>query len=398
MTKTSLESPFQVKELNSQIEKWINRLGAVHVEGQVTQINKRPGNRTAFVTLRDPNAAASISVTCEPKLLGDLKDGAHVVIFGRPQFWSGRGTLQVRASEIHQLGEGDLLARQEKLRKDLREEGLFRPELKKPLPFLPRKIGLITAKDSAAERDVIRMAHDRWPIEFNVKHIRVQGRYTVGEALTSLNMLDAEPDVDVIIIARGGGSVEDLLPFSDERLVRAAFAATTPIISAIGHEPDNPILDDVADLRAATPTDAAKRVVPSLDDELRNADRFGRRLNSQVINVIEKERNAIDQDVARCRQHPVNLVKRDQHNLELQRLRIDRRIEQLISTDKHQLDRWSTQLDAFNPNSVLDRGFAVLETVDGQVISSVYEAEAQEQFIVRFIDGAFLAGPIRKGN
>ena len=264
---TSAENPWPVREVNSKVKAWIERLGSVWVEGQLAQVNIKPSWRFSYLTLRDVEAEMSLQVTCDTALLQNapapLRDGDRVVVYGKPTFFTGRGSFSLRATEIRPVGVGELLARIERLRQQLASEGLFDASRKLPLPYLPRCIGLITGRSSAAERDVLSVAEDRWPhVNFKVINTAVQGAPAVPEVIAALEALDADPEVDVIIIARGGGSVEDLLPFSEEALQRAVSRARTPVVSAIGHEPDNPVLDNVADLRAATPTDAAKRVVP----------------------------------------------------------------------------------------------------------------------------------------
>lgn len=259
---TSAENPWPVREVNSKVKAWIERLGSVWVEGQLAQVNMKPSWRFSYLTLRDVEAEMSLQVTCDTALLQNapapLRDGDRVVVYGKPTFFTGRGSFSLRATEIRPVGVGELLARIERLRQQLASEGLFDASRKLPLPYLPRCIGLITGRGSAAERDVLSVAEDRWPhVNFKVINTAVQGAPAVPEVITALEALDADPEVDVIIIARGGGSVEDLLPFSEEALQRAVSRARTPVVSAIGHEPDNPVLDNVADLRAATPTDAA---------------------------------------------------------------------------------------------------------------------------------------------
>ena len=263
----SAENPYPVRTVAMLVKDWIEKLGTVWVEGEVAQLSMRPNTSTAFITLRDPAADMSLSVTCPRDLVMNapvkLTEGTRVIMLGRPNFFVGRGSFSLRVNQIRAVGVGELLARIDRLRKLLAAEGLFDPRLKRPIPFLPNTIGLITGRASAAEHDVVSVAKDRWPaVSFAIRNTAVQGTNTVPQVVEALRELDADPAVDVIVVARGGGSVEDLLPFSDETLCRAISACTTPVVSAIGHEPDNPLCDLVADLRAATPTDAAKRIVP----------------------------------------------------------------------------------------------------------------------------------------
>ncbi|PRC46726.1 exodeoxyribonuclease VII large subunit, partial [Mycobacterium sp. ITM-2017-0098] len=250
-----------------RVAGWIDKLGPVWVEGQIAQLTLRPNSNTAWITLRDPAADMSLSLTCPRDLVVNapvaMTEGTQVIVFGKPNFYTGRGTFSLRVSEIRAVGIGELLARIDRLRRLLEAEGLFDPRLKRPVPFLPSTIGLITGRASAAEHDITAVASSRWPaVRFAVRNTVVQGPNAVPQIVEALRALDAEPEVDVIVLARGGGSVEDLLPFSDETLCREIARCTTPVVSAIGHEPDNPLCDLVADLRAATPTDAAKRIVP----------------------------------------------------------------------------------------------------------------------------------------
>ena len=270
----SAENPFPVRAVAIRVAGWIDKLGTVWVEGQLAQINMRSDSKTVFMVLRDPAADMSLTVTCPRDLVLNapvkLAEGTQVVVCGKPSFYTGRGTFSLRLSEIRAVGVGELLARIDRLRRLLDAEGLFDPRLKRPIPFLPNMIGLITGRASAAERDVTTVASTRWPaVRFAVRNTAVQGPNAVAQIVEALRELDRDQDVDVIVLARGGGSVEDLLPFSDETLCRAIAACRTPVISAVGHEPDNPLCDLVADLRAATPTDAAKRMVPDTAAEQR---------------------------------------------------------------------------------------------------------------------------------
>ncbi|MFY9336635.1 MAG: exodeoxyribonuclease VII large subunit, partial [Mycobacterium sp.] len=261
----SPDHPFPVRAVAVRVAKWIDRLGIVWVEGQLTEIKLR--SSTAYMVLRDPAADMSLSVSCSAELVRNapvkIAEGTQVVVCGKPQFYTGRGSFSLRLSQIRAVGLGELLARIERLRKLLDAEGLFDPRLKRPLPFLPNLVGLITGRGGAAEHDVTSVAAARWPgVRFAIRNTAVQGPTAVAQIVAALRELDGDSEVDVIVIARGGGSAEDLLPFSDETLCRAIAACRTPVVSAVGHEPDNPLCDLVADVRAATPTDAAKRVVP----------------------------------------------------------------------------------------------------------------------------------------
>ncbi|WP_447645148.1 exodeoxyribonuclease VII large subunit [Nocardioides zeae] len=243
--ETSLEQPAPVRQIATAIAGWVDRLGAVWVEGQIAQVNRRPGMSTVFMVLRDTVADLSVTLTCSRTLFDSLNpplvEGAGVVVHAKPSFYPNRGTLSLAAREIRMVGLGELLARLERRRQLLAAEGLFAPERKRPLPFLPGVVGLVTAPGSAAERDVLEVARRRWPaVRFEVAYAAMQGPRSAAEVIEAVERLDRDPAVDVIVVARGGGSVEDLLPFSDEGLVRAVHAVRTPVVSAIGHEPDSP--------------------------------------------------------------------------------------------------------------------------------------------------------------
>ena len=264
--ESSPERPVPVRVVAQKIAEWINRLGEIWIDGQIAQLTRRPGMATQFLVLRDTDANISLNVTCPRGVLADtIGEGSRVVLRARPDYYIERGTLSLRATEIRQLGLGELLARLEALKRLLAAEGLFAADRKRPLPFLPRRVGLITGRASAAERDIVENSRRRFAgVSFRIENVAIQGPSAVNEVVDALERLDADDDVDVIVIARGGGSVEDLLPFSNETLIRAVSACRTPVVSAIGHEPDSPLLDLVADVAASTPTDAAKRIVPDV--------------------------------------------------------------------------------------------------------------------------------------
>ena len=391
--ETSLEAPAPVRQIANLISGWVDRLGAVWVEGQVAQLSRRQGMSTVFLTLRDPIADISLSVTCSRQLFDSLNppvvEGASVVVHARPTFWANRGTLSLRADDIRTVGLGELLARLERRRQLLAAEGLFARERKRPLPFLPRCIGLVTGRESAAERDVLENARRRWPaVEFRVVNTAVQGSTAAAEIIEALGRLDRDPDVDVIVIARGGGSVEDLLPFSDEGLVRAVFAATTPVVSAIGHEPDSPLLDLVADLRASTPTDAAKRVVPDIAEE-----------RERVLHLRDRGRRTLDawlsreaHQLAALRGRPSladprsGLVERARELTELQargRRTLAHRLDRAGDDLHHQLAR----VRALSPLATLERGYAVVQDADGHVVTGVDAVSTDQPLTVRVHDG-----------
>ncbi|ORV53790.1 exodeoxyribonuclease VII large subunit [Mycolicibacter engbaekii] len=396
----SAENPFPVRAVAVRVKGWIDRLGSVWVEGQLTQINLRPGVRTVFMVLRDPAADMSLTVTCSPELVSGspvkLTEGTQVVVCGKPNFYTARGTFSLRLSAIRPVGIGELLARIERLRRLLDAEGLFDPRLKRPLPFLPGTIGLITGRASAAEHDVMSVAGTRWPaVRFAVRNTAVQGPTAVAQMVAALRELDADTDVEVIVLARGGGSVEDLLPFSDETLCRAIAACTTPVVSAIGHEPDSPLCDLVADLRAATPTDAAKKIVPDAAAEQALVDDLRRRSAQAVRNWVVRE----DRVLAQLRSRPVladplrALTERgDQVQRALSAVRRD--VIRLIDVQTERVAHLSARLATLGPAATLARGYAVVQTVAAggpQVLRSVEDAAAGTRLRIRVADGAIAA-------
>ena len=400
-TPSSPESPWPVRVVSDQIAAWIHRLGAVWVEGQITQLSLRPGTRTAFLTLRDPSVDNSLTLTCPPRLISEspvpVTEGSRVVVRGTPRFYTGRGSFSLQVSEIRPVGVGELLARIERLKQALAAEGLFDPRLKRPLPFLPTCVGLITGRASAAERDVVEVARGRWPdVRFAVRNTAVQGVSAVPQILDALAELDADPVVDVIILARGGGSVEDLLPFSDEALIRAISRCRTPVVSAIGHEPDSPLSDLVADLRAATPTDAAKRVVPDVVEERRRIAEARARTARALRGWVERERNQLAAVRSRpCMANPHGIVD-SRAEVVAEALRAARRdITRIIDSETTSLGHLSARLTTLGPAATLARGYAVVQSVagvhDGRVVSSIADAPPGSQLRIRVSDGALSA-------
>lgn len=371
---SSADAPVPVRTVSRLIGDWIGQLGAVWMEGQVAQFRKRPGARNQFLVLRDTDAEISLTVVADAQLVGSveppLAEGQRVVIWARPEFWSGQGSLQLRAREIRPVGIGDLLASIERLKGVLAAEGLFSPERKLPLPFLPRTIGLICGRASAAMTDVLVNVEDRWPgMPFAVREVAVQGVNAVTEVTAALAELDADPDVDVIVIARGGGSVEDLLPFSNETLIRAVAAAVTPVVSAIGHEQDAPLLDYVADLRASTPTDAAKRIVPSWAEE-----------TALITGLRERSRRTIFTMLDRASDVLVDLRRRAL-------TRITRQWESAMADNEH----LTARLRALSPASTLDRGYAIVTSADGSIIRDADDVADGDIVLIRVARGSWRA-------
>jgi len=391
--ETSLERPAPVRQIANAISQWVDRLGTVWVEGQVAQFNRRQGMNTVFLTLRDTVADISISVTCSRQVFDSLNppmvEGASVVVHAKPSFYANRGTLSLYAREIRMVGLGELLARIERRRQLLAAEGLFAAERKRRLPFLPGTVGLVTAPNSAAERDVLENARRRWPaVRFAVRYAAMQGTSSAAEVMDRLGRLDRDPSVDVIVIARGGGSVEDLLPFSDEGLLRAVFAATTPVVSAIGHEPDSPLLDLVADVRASTPTDAAKLVVPDVGEELARIDHLRGRGRQVLAAWLAREQHALDTVRARpALADPGSGLADRSYEIDALRDRARRTLGHRLDRAGDDLGHQLARVRSMSPLATLRRGYAVVQDADGHVLSSVAQATAGQSLQVRVVDG-----------
>ncbi|WP_134739686.1 exodeoxyribonuclease VII large subunit [Nocardioides sp. 503] len=395
--ETSAQSPAPVRQIANAVAGWIDRLGPVWVEGQVAQVSRRPGVGTVFMTLRDSVADVSVPVTCSRQMFDGLNpplvEGASVVINAKPSYYANRGTLSLYAREIKMVGLGELLARLEQRRQLLAAEGLFAQELKRRLPFLPGKVGLVTAPNSAAERDVLDNAQRRWPaVAFEVVHAAMQGTRAAAEVMEAVARLDRDPTVDVIVIARGGGAVEDLLPFSDEGLIRAVARVRTPVVSAIGHEPDSPLLDLVADVRASTPTDAAKLVVPDVHQEVAGLGQARLRMRQTVRTRVDHEQHRLDALRGRpALADPRSLI--DDRGAELAAL-----LERSRRTLRHALDRAADDIGhqrararALSPLATLERGYAVLQDADGHVVTSLDAVSPGASVSVRVADGRIAA-------
>ena len=384
--ETSAEQPVPVRTVLQLVAGWIGRLGRVWVEGQIAECSRRGG--TVYLTLRDPIAAVSVRVIATRQVF-DLTapaEGARVVVFAKPDFNASRGSFSLAALEIKAVGIGELLARLDRLKRELAQEGLFAAERKRKLPFLPNTIGLICGRDSAAQQDVQENAARRWPaVKFRVEQVAVQGVYAVAEVTDALHRLDHDPDVDVIVIARGGGSLEDLLPFSDESLVRAVAACSTPVVSAIGHEQDAPLLDYVADLRASTPTDAAKRLVPDVAEQLKLVEGLRDRARRSLSGWLERERGWLDGMKSRpALADPKREIERQSEQVEILRHRARQRIDASLTRAGDDVAHIHARLLALSPAATLHRGYAIVQRDQSQVVRSAAEVTAGEELTIRF--------------
>ena len=391
MVETSNESPAPVRVVTEAIKEYVDRLGPIWIEGEIAELNERSG-MMAFMRLRDTSADMSLSVMCHKSVIAAVKPlpaNARVVIYAKPSWYTKSGTLSMAAREIRQVGVGELLARLEALKSLLAEEGLFASDRKVALPVLPRKVGLICGRNTDAEKDVVENARRRWPaVEFEIREVTVQGAAAVVEVSAALRELEADSEVDVIIITRGGGSFEDLLPFSDESLVRLAAECETPIVSAIGHEKDSPLLDLVADYRASTPTDAAKRVVPDIAEEISNIQKLRDRAYRALSAKVEYESTVI----AQLRSRPVMkdpgaflIILSDE--LSDLRQRATRSFAATIDAERKELKAITAHLRSLSPQSTLDRGYSVVRNAKGDVIRDPKQLKAGDLLAIKVAKG-----------
>jgi exodeoxyribonuclease VII large subunit len=386
--ETSAEAPVPVRTVLQAVGGWIGKLGRIWVEGQIAECKKR-GN-TVFLTLRDPIAAVSAQVICTRAVFDAVspQEGARVVMFVKPDFNATRGSFALTAIEIRAVGIGELLARLEKLRRELTAEGLFSPERKRALPFLPSVIGLVCGRESAAERDVVQNAQRRWPaVRFRIEQSAVQGPYAAGEVIEALRKLDADPEVDVIVIARGGGSLEDLLAFSDEALLRAVAACRTPVVSAIGHEQDTPLLDYVADLRASTPTDAAKRIVPDVAEQVALVTQLRDRARRSMRGWLDREQAWLDSVRSRpALADPVREIERQAELVDALVQRARQSVDASLNRAGDDIAHTKARLLALSPAATLSRGYAIVQHKGGGVVRSAADVPAGERLTVRFAE------------
>lgn len=376
---SSEHSPWQVSQLSKSLKDWIEKLGRVWVEGELQQLQLRGTNM--FGSLRDLDVENSIEIhafdASSSEIEAGLAQGDRVVALLQPQFWAKNGKLTMRVLKMHKVGLGELLERIEKLRQQLIAEGLAAPERKKPLPFLPAKIGLITGAKSDAEKDILQNAKLRWPeVQFEVINTLVQGDKAPAEIIMAMQQLDQMRDVDLIIIARGGGSFQDLLPFSDERLVRAAAALSKPVVSAIGHENDSPLLDLVADLRASTPTDAAKRVVPDVIEERRLIGQARDRLSFRIRSFLDAQSQLIESVLSRpVLKSPYGFVEQQEEQIRQLARRLTEILSFRIDRGQGENEQLKARVRSLSPKLTMERGYAVITGSDGKPAKKISKGQ-----------------------
>lgn len=399
---TTAESPWPVRVLSLKIADYVEKMSPLWVEGEIVSVNRR--GATAYLTIRDPEVdmslAVSISTYALDALPGAITPGLRVVLHAKTTYWPRRGTLQLEARQIRPVGVGDILARVEVLRQRLAAEGLFDAARKSPLPFLPRGVGLVTGRESAAERDVVVTARARWPqVRFVLRPVAVQGSAAVSEVCAALAELDRDPTVDVVIVARGGGSAEELLAFSNETLLRAVAAMATPVVSAIGHESDTPLLDHIADVRASTPTDAGRRVVPDTEAERRRLGDAVARGRGGIRRRLENERRALGELTAR----PVmrgrgSVLAGHRETLAALRATARRRLVSRLDREHAELTALHRHGRSLSPSTVLDRGFALVQHGDGRLVLGPDEVGVDELLRIRVARGIIAARALAPGT
>jgi exodeoxyribonuclease VII large subunit len=393
--ESSPENPQPLRVIARAVRGWIEKLGAVWVEAQLIEINRRSGTRTIFLTLRDKLAEVSVSVTASPITLdaaGPLTEGATVVARIKPTFYESSGRFIFSCDAITPIGEGQLLARLEQTKRLLQAEGLFDRSLKKSLPFLPKAVGLVTGEGSAAERDVMENARRRWPaVRIVTRYALVQGPQACEQLIAAVQYLDRRPEVEVIVIARGGGSVEDLLPFSDEGLIRAVAASRTPVVSAIGHETDSPILDLVADYRASTPTDAAKRIVPDVADEKARVQQARHRMIQAMLGLVGRQQEFLDALHSRpVLMDPTATFARRYEQLAELRHRANRAIGSTVERESALIGHHLARVRAMSPQATLERGYSILLDENSTAVRSVDQVDAGDNLLAQLADGQLM--------
>jgi exodeoxyribonuclease VII large subunit len=385
---------YSVAAFNRGVAQWLARLPTIWVEGEVTELRRHERWATVFFTLKDPEDGSCVGVTMTrgrfDALRLDLADGERVHVFGRPELYEQRAEFKLRALTVERFGVGDHLAALERLKTRLAGEGLFAEARRRPLPFLPRRIGVVTGNDAAAKRDVVTTIRTRFPpASVLVAETYVQGPRAAAEIVEAIRALGEEPDVDVVVLTRGGGSFEDLLPFSDERVVRAVADCPVPVVSAVGHEQDTPLCDLAADVRASTPTAAGKLVVPELTELFGRLDRARESLARSVRRSLERDRQRLARSAERLRIGPRAAVEREGIRLERahERLRLGPALA--VERKRAVLENSAAKLAALSPLQTLRRGYAIVRTERGDVVASAAGVSPGAHVDVTLAEGGF---------
>ncbi|MGH2977973.1 MAG: exodeoxyribonuclease VII large subunit [Gaiellaceae bacterium] len=387
---------YSVAAFNRGVGQWLSRLPTIWVEGEVTELRRHERWATVFFTLKDPADGSCVGVAMArgrfDALRLDLSDGERVHVFGRPELYEQRGEFKLRALTIERFGVGAHLASLEQLKATLAAEGLFSDARKRTLPFLPRRIGIVTGNDAAAKRDVVTTIRSRFPpAAVLVAETYVQGPRAAAEIVAAIGALCEDPNVDVVILTRGGGSFEDLLPFSDERVVRAVAECPVPVVSAVGHEQDTPLCDLAADVRASTPTAAGKLVVPELTELFGRLDRARGALARNVRRSLDRDRQQLTRSVERLRARPRIALEREEQRLERTRERLRQAPALAVERKRAALENSAAKLVALSPVQTLERGYAIVRTDSGDVVASTSDVSAGEHVDVTVADGGFAA-------
>lgn len=384
------ESPLAVHSVSTMIGEYIGRLGTIWIEGQLAEVNPRKG--LTYLSLRDTDRDVSLSLYMASGVMESLattvEQGSRVLVQVKADWWAKRGSLQFKVLQIRAVGIGELMARLEALRNLLAAEGLFNEERKKPLPFLPRRIGLICGQASDAMHDVIENAKRRWPdVQFEVREVAVQGVNCVRQVSGALTELDAISDIDVIVIARGGGAFEDLLPFSDESLIRVVAGIDTPVVAAIGHEEDRPLIDYVADYRASTPTDAARKIVPDVLQEISDL----RNARARLLAFVSAGISRLEQQLIITRSRPAlaspaSLITQRLNENSGIRAAIHLKVENFIALESAQLQGSKGTLRALSPQGTLERGFSIVRDSSNAIVKSASGVNPGDELRIKFAD------------
>jgi exodeoxyribonuclease VII large subunit len=384
---------YSVAAFNAGVAQWLGKLPTVWVEGEVTELRRHERWASIFLTLKDPADGSCVGVTMRrgrfDALRLDLRDGERVHVYGRPELFPQRGEFRLRALTVERFGLGAHLAALERLKGVLAAEGLFAAGRKRPLPLLPRRIGLVTGNDAAAKRDVLTTIHGRFPAaNVLVAETYVQGPRAAAGIVDAIHALCEQPDVDVIVLARGGGSFEDLLPFSDERLVRAVAGCPVPVVSAVGHEQDTPLCDLAADVRASTPTMAGRLVVPELSELRGRLDRSREALGRGVRRTLERDGRRLERSAERLRAAPRLALERQGLRVERAHERLRRAPALAVERKRAALEGLAGRLAALSPTATLERGYAIVRT-EGGVVTSAQDVAVGARVDVRLAEGGF---------